>query len=168
MAAFAPSTASSGSHRDAKRSDGGEIFSFKMKASTVIWEGDIVVVDVTDGLVWALQDDGVGNLDTGDLFAGIAAESKVSGASAPMTINAYVTGIFEMNDATDTLAATDMGVEAYGDADIGGVGTSSSITIGTVPANLLTVGRIMPPLKAATTKPRIRIDGYAGCKAASS
>ena len=167
--AFAPSTTTSGNARNCKRSDVAELMSFKMKANQQIWKGDIVVVDVTDGYVWALQSDAAGLLDTGDTFAGIAAESVLSCATAGVTrINVYVTGIFQMKDVTDALAVTDMGVEAYGDATVLGNGTSSCVTKTATPANLLKVGRFMPPLAANTTTPYIRINGYAGCRAASS
>jgi hypothetical protein len=153
--------------RNAKRQGGGEIVAFPMKASMTIYKGDIVMIDITDGFAQSML------IDTScaqyDQFAGVAAETKVSPASGTVYINVYVTGSFEFtcHNATDTLAATDMGVVAYADTQAAGSGTPYKVCKTGASAKDITVGRFigLPELGAATTarKVRVRIDGYAGC-----
>ena len=167
MAAFTPSSATTGPGRDNKRSNGGEMMAFPMKAATVIWRGDLVVLDVTDGLVWALQSDAAGATETGDFFAGVAAESKTSVVAGEM-INCYVTGIFAFENNIDSLDPAYCGLVCYADCAVAGSGTPHNITITDVAANALLVGRLLPPCDATDTEWRVRINGYAGVIATST
>jgi len=98
--------------RNAKRQGGGDIVPLRMKASTTIYKGTWVWIDAHDGLV---QGDVVeATLASGDMFAGIAAETKTSTTATPCYINTYVTGTFEFK-TVDTAAATDIGQIIYTD-----------------------------------------------------
>ena len=165
--AYRPSSPTVGKSRNAKRSDGGEIFSFPMKAATTIWKGDLVMVDITDGLCWSMPSDDANCVDAGDLFAGVAAQSKTSVISGE-PINVYVSGIFEMTNIIDAAAATNLGVEFYADNAVGGDSYAYYIQAGGATNGSIKVGRLMPPTPTATSEWRIRIDGYAGCKQAAT
>ena len=163
MAAFAPAT----TPRNAKRQGGGEIVAFPMRASTTIYKGQMVLIDITDGM--AVQMPADSSCAQYDQFAGIAAETKTSPAAPQAYINVYVTGSFEMqaSNASDTMAATDLGVEVYADTQAAGSGTPWSVCKTGASAKDLKVGRIISVMEtgAATTarKLRVRIDNYAGC-----
>lgn len=158
MAAFAANTAG----RDAKRQGGGEIIAYPMKASTTIYKGDIVVIDLTDGYATSLVADA--SMGTGDFFAGICQETKTSSAVAGVDyVNCYVTGsfIFTSEAAHDTLAATDLGLEAYANSSTDAKPHYVTLQAGTTTHDLK-VGRVVDAA-ITTTSMRVRIDGYAGC-----
>ena len=159
-------------HRNAQRMGGGEIVAFPMKASAVIYEGSMVLIDITDGYAVELPIDTTA--DTGDLFAGIAAETKTAPAAGVVYINVYVTGSFVMSflNGTDTIAQTDLGTAVYADYTAGGTGRPWTVCKTGASAHDLLVGRIVEIIGTgvATTERavRIRIDGYAGCQAAAA
>lgn len=168
--AFAAST----KPRDAKRSGGGELVAFPMadgsSTAVTIYKGDMVILTIATGYVSAMNADNVSA--SGDLFAGVAAETKTNTLGAGLTtINVYVTGTFEFtvyNDA-DTLAVTDLGKEMYADTVAAKTGSPAHVRETNASANDLKVGRLLAlEAGAATTarKVRVRIDGYAGCLAA--
>ncbi len=143
--------------RDARRRGGGEIIAFPMKAATQIYKGDIVALDITDGHCWSLQ--ATASMAAGDFFAGVAAESKLSGAVAGVDyIRCYISGTFEFL-ADEVLAQTDMGVVIYGQTD----GTGSPKTVRkTVTAGVdLQVGKLVGFEDGTVTRPLVRIDNYA-------
>jgi hypothetical protein len=99
--------------RDVKRQGGGQIVSLRMKLSETIYKGDIVRIDKTTGLVTGSL--ATAGLATGDVFAGIAAETKTAHAALVTYINVYTTGIFEFN-TLDTAAVGDIGEVIYEDS----------------------------------------------------
>lgn len=154
--AFAASTAG----RDSKRSQGGEIYSVPMTASSTIYKGDQVIVAAATGLCHSITADDT-TVAT-DKFAGVAAETKTSGASGTEYINVYVTGVFEFENAVDTLAATDIGKIMYADIAAAGDGSPHNVDSTAASAVNLAIGKLQAPITAGGTTCRVRIDGYAG------
>jgi hypothetical protein len=110
MAVFAQNTKG----RDAKRSQWGETISLRMALGTTIYKGDIVWVQAAAGVATGLCQSLIGEagLAAGDMFAGVAAETKTAKAGGVTYINVYTKGIFEFK--TDEVAAqTDVGLLIY-------------------------------------------------------
>jgi hypothetical protein len=155
--AYAASTAG----RDSKRSSDGEVVAYRMGLSATIYKGDIVVLETATGLVRAAPIDTT--TTTGDMFAGVAQETKTSAAAGTTYINVYVTGIFEFDHAAAGLVVTDLGKVAYHDSAAAGSGTPHHVEFAGASAHDMAVGKLQPPLAADAVKVRIRISGYAGC-----
>jgi len=141
--------------RNAKRQGGGNIVALRMTASTTIYKGDMVRIDVTTGLVTGMLINA--SLATGDLFAGIAAETKTSPAAGTMYINVYTTGTFEFKTA-DTAAVGNIGEKIYSD-------NATNTTEGGNYCLLATAGHAFPIGTCidfpSTALRLVRIDGFA-------
>jgi hypothetical protein len=130
MAAFVPSTAG----RDAKRSTWGDIIAFRMDAVT-IYKGDIVYMATATGLVQSLVADG--SMATGDVFMGVAAETKTAAVADTKYVNVYVTGVFEFK-TTETAAVGNIGEIMYG--DVSDTGTPIHCLIGVAQTHDIAIG----------------------------
>jgi hypothetical protein len=121
------------------------------KAAQVFKKGDIVVIDATDGLAYkAYADAGYAN---GDIFAGIANDSKIAAAGDTDTIVVDTEGIHELTIAA-TNQATAVGRPVYHEI---GEGTAQTVTL-TAPAPYLRIGIVTGLV--STTKVLVDIEGF--------
>jgi hypothetical protein len=149
MADFAANTAG----RDAKRSTWGDVVAFLM-AATTIYKGDIVYMATATGYVQSLVADA--SLATGDVFMGVAAETKTAAVAGMIRINCYVTGVFEFK-TTETAAVGNIGELIY--ADPGSDATPSHCIIGTGSLHDLPIGTCVD--FPSTALRLVRINDYA-------
>jgi hypothetical protein len=127
-----------------------------MKLSETIYKGDWVWIDAHDGLIQGSKTETT--LASGDMFAGIAAETKTAAAAGVSYLNVYVTGTFEFK-TKDTAAATDIGQLIYTDVatDTTEGGNWCLLALA---ASALYLGICVDVDIGASTR-KVKIDGYA-------
>lgn len=142
-------------NQDNARRD-GIIVSYPVLASEIIYKGRPVIIDASSG--YAQSNDGTTiTLDSGDIFAGIAAEKADNSAHATngyIDVKVYKSGIFEMA-TSDTITQANVGDRVY-------VNNTSDDNVVTVTSDTTTVqvciGVIVGFISANVAL--VKIDGY--------
>jgi len=140
----------------------GDMVAVKCGIAQAFKEGDIVVIDRSDGYAYKLN--GI-TLAATDLFAGIAAESKTSGAAVGDLLRVFKRGVFTLGgngSSTNALVQLDTGAPVY--ADISSIG-GDQVVATTTGTHTPLVGLIVEVVTAGTFanggRVRVSIDGYA-------
>jgi hypothetical protein len=130
----------------------GKYIALLAKAAQVFKKGDIVVIDATDGLAykaWAHA-----TTAAGDIFAGVAMESKTAAAGDADTIKVNTKGVHEFDIATTSQAAG-LGRPVY--HEDGTSGNAQLVVIAAPATHYLRVGVIVGLV--STTKVLVKIEG---------
>jgi hypothetical protein len=127
----------------AKR-QGSDVYSGKVKASTTIYAGSLVVRLTASGLLQPGAD------ATATHFAGVAKNQVTGNAAGTSTLDLYKTGTYEFTCAAATI--TSIGVTAF-------VSTDDTVAAFATPTNKTPCGKIVDYV--SSTKVKVCIDGYA-------
>ena len=140
----------------------GDMTAVKCGIAQAFKEGDIVVIDRSDGYAYKLN--GI-TLAATDLFAGIAAETKLTGSAVGDLLRVFKRGTFTLGgngSSTNALVQLDTGAEVY--ADISAIG-GDQVVATTTGSHTPKVGLIVEVVTLGTFanggRVRVNIDGYA-------
>ena len=123
------------------RQKASDLKNYKMAAATQVWKHTLLNIRVADGYIYPARSG-----TATDMFAGVASESKLSGAVAGADeVNVHKEGEFEF--AASGMAQTDVGVAVY---------ASDDNTVTKTSTNNQLVGYITEFISA--TRVRVRID----------